>query len=239
MTDSPGALLEQTTLPRTTEGVAASELRTAIVRGELAPGQKIRQEATAKQLGISLVPVREALKTLAAEGLLTYEPQRGYFVTELRDDAVRDIYAVRSLLESETERLAIGNLREQDLQTMRTQIRTQEIAATDHEAVEMIAANRRFHFTIFLRCSNQWLVRYVAQLWDTLDPLRVITYRRMWLDGQEQLIPDEVVGEHRRILTALEKRRYERALQLLAKHRQRSKRFVAIFGDGSAHEHLG
>jgi DNA-binding GntR family transcriptional regulator len=225
--------LEQTTLPRTAEAIAAGELRTAIVRGELAPGQKVRQEAAAKQLGISLVPVREALKTLAGEGLLTYKPQRGYFVTELHDDAVRDIYAVRSLLEAETERLAVGNLREQDLHTMRTQIRTQEIAATTHDAVEMIAANRRFHFTIFVRCRNPWLVRYVAQLWDTLDPLRVITYRRMWLDSQEQLIPDEVLGEHRRILTALEKRTYERALQLLAKHRQRSKRFLTTLGDGS------
>jgi DNA-binding GntR family transcriptional regulator len=231
--------LEQTTLPRTAEAIAAGELRTAIVRGELAPGQKIRQEATAKQLGISLVPVREALKTLAGEGLLTYKPQRGYFVTELHDGAVRDIYAVRSLLEAETERLAVGNLREQDLHTMRTQIRTQEIAATTHDAVEMIAANRRFHFTIFVRCRNPWLVRYVAQLWDTLDPLRVITYRRMWLDSQEQLIPDEVLGEHRRILTALEKRTYERALQLLAKHRQRSKRFLTTLGDGSRSDRVG
>jgi DNA-binding GntR family transcriptional regulator len=231
--------LEQTTLPRTAEAIAAGELRTAIVRGALAPGQKVRQEAAAKQLGISLVPVREALKTLAGEGLLTYKPQRGYFVTELHDDAVRDIYAVRSLLEAETERLAVGNLRDQDLHTMRTQSRTQEIAATTHDAVEMIAANRRFHFTIFVRCPNPWLVRYVAQLWDTLDPLRVITYRRMWLDSQEQLIPDEVLGEHRRILTALEKRTYERALQLLAKHRQRSKRFLTTLGDGFGSDRVG
>jgi DNA-binding GntR family transcriptional regulator len=55
----------------------------------------------------------------------------------------------------------------------------------------------------------------------------------MWLHSQEQLIPGEVLDEHRRILTALEKRRHERGLQLLAKHRQRSKRFLATLGDGA------
>ncbi len=74
---------QRTQIPRTAEAVAAAELRGAIVRGELKPGEKIRQEATADGLGISMIPVREALKTLATEGIVTYRPQRGYFVTEL------------------------------------------------------------------------------------------------------------------------------------------------------------
>src|SRR3977135_2626925 len=96
--------LERTPLPRTAEGIAASELRAAIVRGDLAPGAKIRQEATAQELGISLIPLREALRTLASEGVGTYHPQRGYFVTELPNDAIRHIYVVRSLLETAAER---------------------------------------------------------------------------------------------------------------------------------------
>ena len=64
-----------------------NELRAAIVRGELEPGAKILQEPTAQRLGVSLIPLREALKTLAAEGILSYLPQRGYFVTELRNRA--------------------------------------------------------------------------------------------------------------------------------------------------------
>jgi DNA-binding GntR family transcriptional regulator len=60
----------------------------------------------------------------------------------------------------------------------------------------------------------------------------------MWLDSQEQLIPGEVLDEHQRILTALEKRAYERALQLLAKHRQHSKRFLAALGDEPRGDHV-
>jgi DNA-binding GntR family transcriptional regulator len=219
-------VIERTPLPRTAEGIAASELRAAIVRGDLAPGAKIRQESTAQDLGISLIPLREALKTLASEGVVTYLPQRGYFVTDLPDEAIHQIYVVRSLLEAETERDAMPRVGKPETEAMRAHLRAQERAAEDHDAVEMIAANRRFHFTIFERCENPWLVRFVAQLWDTVDPYRVLSYRRMWLDQHEALIPNEILAEHDRIVTALEKRRHDRALRLLEQHRNRSETFL-------------
>src|SRR3981189_2380075 len=106
---------EKTTLPRTAQAIAAAEPRDAFVRGDLHPGARIRQEATAQELGISLIPVREALKTLASEGLVTYHPQRGYFVTELPLEAIEQIYTVRELLETEAERICLPRLREADL----------------------------------------------------------------------------------------------------------------------------
>jgi DNA-binding GntR family transcriptional regulator len=220
--------LEQTQLPRTAEAIAASELRAAIVRGDLAPGAKIRQELTAQQLGISLIPLREALKTLTSEGLVTYQPQRGYSVTELPDQSIEQIYVVRSLLESETERLAVPLLGPADTEAMRAHLRTQERAAEDHDAVAMIAANRSLHFTIFERCQNPWLVRFVTMLWDSVDPYRVLSYRRMWLGGDERLLPNEILVEHERIITALERGRGERALRLLEKHRRGSERFLKV-----------
>jgi DNA-binding GntR family transcriptional regulator len=226
--------LERNSLPRTAQAIAAHELRAAIVRGDLAPGAKIRQEATAQELGISLIPLREALKTLASEGVVTYHPQRGYFVTELPNDAIRQIYAVRSLLEAETERNAVARVGEAETAAMRTHLLTQQRAAEDRDAVEMISANRSFHFTIFERCENPWLVRFVTQLWDTVDPYRVLSYRRMWLDADEQLIPTEIVAEHERIVTALEARKHDRALRLLEQHRERSEAFLAVLVDPPA-----
>jgi DNA-binding GntR family transcriptional regulator len=226
--------VERTSLPRTAEAIAANELRAAIVRGDLAPGAKIRQEATAQQLGVSLIPLREALKTLSSEGLLTYRPQRGYFVTELPGGAVHDIYVVRSLLEAETERHAMPHIGKDETAAMRAHLRTQERAAEDHDAVAMIAANRAFHFTIFGRCDNPWLVRFVTQLWDTVDPYRVLSYRRMWLDADERAITTEILAEHERIVTALEKRKHDRALRLLEQHRARSETFLRVLVDASA-----
>jgi DNA-binding GntR family transcriptional regulator len=217
--------------PRTAEGIAAAELRAEIVRGDLAPGAKIRQELTARELGISLIPVREALRTLAGEGVVTYVPQRGYFVTELPVEAIHHIYRVRDLLETETETETISRITKEEVVAMRRHLRAQARAVDDRDAVEMIEANRRLHFEIFSRCENPWLLRYVTQLWDTIDPYRVLSYRRMWLTDDEHDIPTEILAEHEEIIDALEHHEETRALQLLSTHRQRSETFLSVLVD--------
>ena len=72
---------------------------------------------------------------------------------------------------------------------------------------------------------------FVTQLWDALDPYRVISYRRLWLASDEALVPNEIIDEHDAIATAIEKRKYDRALQLLDQHRERSETFVRTLGD--------
>jgi DNA-binding GntR family transcriptional regulator len=221
-------------LPRTAEGIVAVELRAAIVRGDLAPGGKILQEATAQQLGVSLIPLREALKTLAGEGIVDYQPQRGYFVTELSVERMRELYLARELLEAEAERLALAKVDERALEVMRAQARIQQRAVEERDAVEMIAANRVFHFTLFELCGNPWIVKFVAQLWDAIDPYRVLTYRRMWLAEDEQQLPEEILAEHHRILDALGAGDQRRALSLLREHRERSQAFqAALIAPGS------
>lgn len=220
-------------LPRTTEGIAAAELRAAIVRGDLAPGEKILQEATAEELGVSLIPLREALKTLAGEGVVTYHPQRGYFVTELPVERIRELYLARDLVEAEVERLAVPRLDDGALGIMRAQVQAQRRAVAERDAVEMIAANRTFHFAMFELCRNPWLVRFVTQLWDALDPYRVLSYRRMWLQPDNELLPEEILAEHDRILDALESGDREGALLLMSEHRGRSEAFLAALTPGA------
>jgi DNA-binding GntR family transcriptional regulator len=226
-------------LPRTSEAIAAHELRKAIVAGELAPGAKIRQEATAAELGVSLIPLREALKTLTGEGVVTYLPQRGYFVTELPGSAIQEIYEVRALLEAECERNAVPRMGERDTQRMREQLRVQELAVEARDAVAMIEGNRGFHFAMFDRCENPWLVRFVTHLWDTVDPYRVLSYRRMWLRDDERMVPAEILAEHDRIVSAIESGRHQRALGLLEKHRERSEAFLRILVDPLAADERG
>jgi DNA-binding GntR family transcriptional regulator len=214
-------------LPRTAEAIAAEELRAAIVRGDIAPGSKIPQEATARELGMSLIPLREALRTLAGEGVLRHLPQRGYFVPDLPDGAIVQIYEARALVEAEAERLALEGIRPADLEAMEGHLRAQGRAVEDRDPVEMIAANRRFHFAIFERCENPWLLRFVTQLWDAVDPYRVLSYRRMWLHGGPEPVPEAILDEHRRILDALARGRGDRAHELLRRHRDRSRELLA------------
>jgi DNA-binding GntR family transcriptional regulator len=221
-------------LPRTADGVAAAELRAAIVRGDLAPGQKILQEATAQELGLSLIPLREALRTLASEGIVVYEPQKGYFVATLPVERIRELYLARNVLEAEVERLAVPRIDTGALETMRAQVRLQRRAVVERDAVEMIAANRTFHFAIFELSENSWLLRFVTQLWDALDPYRVLSYRRMWLAKDEEELPDEILAEHEAILGALEAGDADLALSLLSEHRERSQAFLTALTPPSA-----
>src|SRR5438067_9851156 len=93
--------------PGTTTQHVLDELRRAIVAGEYRPGQRVLQEEIADRLGVSLAPVREALRALEQEGQVVYRPRRGYFITELRVEDLQEIYALRRLLE---ERAVRGTL---------------------------------------------------------------------------------------------------------------------------------
>jgi DNA-binding GntR family transcriptional regulator len=102
-------------VPNTTAQHALTHLREAIVSGALVPGERIGQENVAGRLGISLAPVREALRILEREGQVTYRPRRGYIVTELNIVDLEEIYSLRALLEREAAYAALPALTSDDL----------------------------------------------------------------------------------------------------------------------------
>ena len=79
----------------------SEELREAIIRGVLSPGEHLGQTQIAERFGISKVPVREALKLLAAEGIVSHDPNRGYFVAKISSDEAKQLYKLRRFIESE------------------------------------------------------------------------------------------------------------------------------------------
>ena len=101
--------------PPTAQEAVLTELRRAIVTGELRPGEQVRQDALAEQFGVSRVPLREALKILEGEGQVTYLPHRGYFVAELDVADLREVYRLRDLLETEAVRAAVPRLTDADV----------------------------------------------------------------------------------------------------------------------------
>lgn len=210
--------LRRTSLPRTAEAVALAELREAIIRGDLPPGSQVRQGAAAEQLGLSVIPVREALKTLASEGIVTYQPQRGYTVAELLPESVDDISRLRELLEPEAETRAAARMRPEDLAGMRRALDAQRRASEEADAHAAIVANKAFHFALLDRCDNEWLLRFVRQLWEALEPHRALAYRRAALRGDRSRA-EEILREHEAILVRLEAGDTEEALEVMACHR--------------------
>src|SRR4051795_13670886 len=115
----------------------ALELEQAIVRGELAPGQVLRQEELSERYGVSRTPVREALRRLAALGLVSFEPNRGVRVRTLSRDELREAFLVRAELESLATELAVPRMTEDDLAEL------EEAEARFSEATQALRARPR------------------------------------------------------------------------------------------------
>jgi DNA-binding GntR family transcriptional regulator len=125
---------------------AVDALRRLIISGALRPGARVNQEDVAAELGVSVAPVREALRVLEQEGQVTYKPRRGYSVTELRMADLDEIYALRALLEGRAARHALPVLDAEALSRVRDAARACVEAARSGDVAAELAANRRFHF---------------------------------------------------------------------------------------------
>ena len=210
--------------PPTAQEAVLVELRRAIVEGELAPGTQIVQEALAERLGLSRVPIREALKILEGEGQVSYSPHRGYFVTELDLADIREVYRIRRILESDAAVIGLPRLTDEDLLRMADAVEELARASARDDMVAMTAANRRFHFTVIEASGMPRLTRLVRQLWDAIDPYRVLYYTE--LSNRET-----ADRQHRQILTAAQARDIDQVVALLDEHREHAiARFAQILG---------
>lgn len=201
----------------TAQARAVVSLRTEILSGSLSPGSRLVQEDLADRLGVSRIPVREALQLLASEGLVSHVPNRGYFVTELSISDLQEVYRLRQLLEAEAIRQAVPALSDADVAGLRHYAAAVDEAA-DLEAIT--AANRRFHFALFDAAGMPRLTRLLHQLWDSSD-----IYRSLYF--QQGANRQRVRGEHAEMLEAIERRDAEETIRLHDEHRDHSVAWVS------------
>jgi DNA-binding GntR family transcriptional regulator len=162
--------------PPTTQAFVLDELRRLILTGEMAAGSPIRQDALAERLGVSRVPIREALRTLEGEGQVVYRPHRGYQVADLSLDDLLEVYRIRELLETEATLKAVPRLTSEDIDQLGQAQEDIEKAALAGDIVGMAAANRRLHFTVLEAAGMPRLTRLVRVLWDATDAYRALYY---------------------------------------------------------------
>jgi DNA-binding GntR family transcriptional regulator len=205
--------------PSTIPQHALEGLQRAIVTGRLRPGQRVAQEEIAAQLGVSLAPVREALRTLEQEGQVTYLPRRGYFVTTLEIEDLEEIYELRAILETRAARRAAENLDGQALA---------EIIAAAHDCVAALAAgdaageleaDRRFYFAILEAAEQPHTMRLIRLLWDSTEAYRALYYdlpveRRNEIESHDRLIEAVRARDADRLVAELDAQR-GRALGVL------------------------
>lgn len=205
----------QPAAPGTTAQHALDRLRHAIVAGELQPGQRVRQEEIAAGLGVSIAPVREALRVLEQEGQVTYAPRRGYAVTELRIDDLREIYALREVLEERAVREALPTLDADAVERLERAARDCVAAADAGDVAAELAANRRFHFAVMEAPGQPHTLRVIRLLWDSTEAYRALYYN----SPQER---HAAVAAHDRILDAVRRRDADALVAELDAHRRRA-----------------
>ncbi len=195
-------------------------LRASIGGAELRPGQRVNQEDLAERIGLSVAPVREALRVLESEGQLTYRPRRGYSVTELRIADLREIYSLRQLLEGRAAREALPGLDADTLSRVRAAADDCAAAAQAGEVAAELAANRRFHLAILDHPEQPHTMRLIRLLWDSTEAYRALYYnspaeRQRSLDAHERIIAAVELGDAELLVAELDAHR-DRALEVLA-----------------------
>lgn len=200
------AVAETTIVQRCVESI-----RHMILTGELLPGETLRQENLAERLQVSRVPVREALISLQAEGVVTYAARVGYAVARFRSEELGEIYLMRSLLEREL-------LKNIDMNTVDTAVLDSlndalaELDDTDSSLWEHKRLNREFHFTLFRLAGMPTVLTEVERLWNLSE-----FYRS--LNAYEPDHRRQIVDEHRRIIAAIKSGNRDLLLSQIDVHR--------------------
>jgi DNA-binding GntR family transcriptional regulator len=172
----------------------ADRLRQRILTRELEPGAWIDELKLCGELGISRTPMREALKVLAAEGLVTMKLRRGAYVTEMSERDVREAYQLLSLLESDAAAEVASRASAAELNELGELHRTLEEALPDRDA--FFAANERFHLRVLEIDGNRWRLQIVG---DLRRLMKLNRHHSLFREGRLA----ESLEEHRAIVKAL------------------------------------
>ncbi|RDI20089.1 GntR family transcriptional regulator [Pseudacidovorax intermedius] len=202
-----------TLTPRALYEEVAELLRQRIFRRELEPGSWIDELRIAEELGISRTPLREALKVLAAEGLVTMKLRRGAYVTEVSDRDLADVYHLLALLESDAAGVVATRATEPQIAELRALHEELEAAArpgqVDRE--HFFAVNERFHMRLLAIADNRWRDQMVA---DLRKVMKLNRHNSLLKAGRIE----ESLAEHRALVVAIEARDAQAAEARMREH---------------------
>jgi DNA-binding GntR family transcriptional regulator len=189
----------------------ADKLREQIFSKKLLPGSWLDEQSLAEQFGISRTPMREAIKVLASEGLVTIKMRRGAYVTEVFRSDLEQIFTILSLLEGQAAKEAATKASEAQLNLLDHLHHRLETAAADRDIEQFFEINVKFHELIQEIAGNRWMNGVVADLRKVLK-----LHRRDSLTSTGRL--QNSLLEHREILRALLKRDVAASESAMQKH---------------------
>jgi DNA-binding GntR family transcriptional regulator len=199
--------------PRALYEEVAELLRQRIFRRELAPGSWIDELKIAEDYGISRTPLREALKVLAAEGLITMKVRRGAYVTEVSEKDLTDVYHLLSLLESDAAGVVASQASAEQLSELQALHAKLEVAARPglQNREKFFEVNERFHMRLLEIADNRWRSQMAA---DLRKVMKLNRHNSLLKSGRI----DESLQEHQAIMAALVARDAQATVQRMREH---------------------
>jgi DNA-binding GntR family transcriptional regulator len=192
----------------------ADKLRDQIIRGEIPEGAQLRQDAIATQYHVSRIPVREALRQLDAEGLISIVPNRGAIVPALSPDDIRELFSIRALLEPEVLKLSVPHLKAEDLSQAEAVLAkyVSELKREDHVSA-WGQLNWQFHSILYSRANQP---RFMAIIRNVNNSGERYTRLQLYLTHGMKRANEE----HHQILDFCRQRDVTAACKLLRQHIQ-------------------
>jgi len=193
------------------------ETRARILTGALSPGLQVNQEALSASLGVSITPLREALRRLEMEGFARLEAHRTVVIAPLTGRELDELYVIRIELDALAAGLAAAKASATQVLLIGELARRKAVK----DPLAQLERNRWFHRAIYASCQNAALIAYLDQLWDRTDRYRFILVKQELLDGPVS------TQEHIDIADAVAARDAERAALLTRNHIARSRTSIA------------
>lgn len=197
-------------------------VRRWVADGTLRPGDRINIEAVAESVGCSMIPVREALRVLAKENIITLIPHRGAFVRTLSSDEIAEVYWIRQVLESRALANAVPNLEADDWQRLQALVDEMDRVTQAGDVLGYMALDQEFHLSLYRRHNSQYLVGLCSDAFHASQAYRLA----------HAALPGRAVQgnkEHRALLNALMRRDADGALQIMQKHLTDTANYLSEF----------
>lgn len=201
-------------------------LRKGIIDGVLRPGDKLITDEIAAALRVSRMPVREAIKRLQAEGLVDVIPHKEVTVASVTKDQIRDVFAVRAVLEGLAAREAALKARPDQVRKLRALLAEMERLVLEGDTAGQLVKNREFHEAIYEISGNRLLQSTAANLFDSIE-----RYRHRFLSIPRG--PQDVLDQHCQLIDSIASHDLERAEMLAREHIDITGRLMVSYVDKS------
>ena len=193
-----------------------NHLRTSILDGTFGSGQRIVIDQVAKEMGMSIIPVREAIRQLESDGLITYKPYSGAVVTSIDEKEYIDTLMVLSVLEGYATALSSEHLTSIDISRLIQLNRDMEKAVEEFEFELFGELNRTFHASIIQKCGNPVLIEKIEETQDRMDRVRKSIFSMVPKRAQQS------IQEHAELIQCLKEKAPSEQIEVIIRNHRKN-----------------